>query len=255
MFAKPVVELDRRRFLKGENENPFTRVFTLTQTFLTFLGFTQNGHVKISLMIFLTNGTHTHMFWTCIIITSNSKFWHEKNTNFNWSCKCYSSTPTKKQIDSSVKLTVKGITPMINSELAASIIVPPIISQTRTFHIHENRQEIHRYYLDQEAQQGFLHATQNKNVNAEVVVSSNCWGQEQITRLTQWMLDLQDPLNGFSRVRPRRESVELLIKFTQTRCNSAFRDPLSVNFDFKFKSGPFFCISVLSVGNGAVCDC
>ena len=62
MFAKPVVELDRRRFLKGGNENPFTRVFTLTQTFLTFLGFTQNGHVKISLMIFLTNGTHTHMF-------------------------------------------------------------------------------------------------------------------------------------------------------------------------------------------------
>ena len=60
----------------------------------------------------------------------------------------------KKQNDSSVKLTVKGITPMINSELAASIIVPPIILQTRTFHIHENKQEIHRYYLDQEDQQG-----------------------------------------------------------------------------------------------------
>ena len=122
---------------KGENENPFTRAFTLTQTFLTFL----DSHKWPRENLFddlLTNGTHTWQT-SCSELASSLRIQNSDMERTPISIDLASVIPLplpqqQKQIDSSVKLTVKGITPMINSELAASIIVPPIICKPEPPH-------------------------------------------------------------------------------------------------------------------------
>ena len=150
----------------------------------------------------LTNGTHTWQT-SCSELASSLRIQNSDMERTPISIDLASVIPLplplpqkqqqqqqQQKIDSSVKLSVKGITPMINSELAASIIVPPIICKSEP--PHSRKQARNPPILFGSGGSARVSACNpEQSVNAEVVVSAivedktETLTQEQITRLTK----------------------------------------------------------------------